>query len=937
MKASARYFFTLVVLHLLGSHAWGQVTISGKVIDELSREPLISANVIVKGTTIGAATDLDGVFKFEISDTVNQVTLVVSYIGYEDREIILKKPFQFTEIRLKNFVIKGEEVVISGSRIKESVMESGISIDKIDAREIKTAPSGNFYSGLNTLADIDVVSSSAAFNVVNMRGFNTTQPERSVQYIDGIDNQAPGLNFAVGNLMGANDLDLSSVEIIHGPSSALYGANAFQGVISMTTKDPFNFPGLGIQIKGGSRSYFDVQGRYARTFGKNNQWGFKLAAAYMRIDDWPADDDSANVYGDIEVEVNMSEIVRQLQYKEVGSVDGTDTFTQSDLDDAIALNNWLDFNPEANPGKKTIIAPGIPESAVADYNSNAWRINPTLYWRYKEDHEVSLMAKYGRGTAVYQGTNRYSLKDITFQQYKLEFKGKNYQAKAYATLENAGDTYDNVFTAINISKEGIGEYVSEYISTYFDALDSLVGGFSNCPDCVRPDQIERAKQIAEDSAKTKWILPGSPKFDSLFQIITKDPDLQTGSKFLDESKLINIDGYYNFRDLWDWMEILAGASYRVYLPKSYGTIFSDSLVNPADTLPDGRNDPDAEYHKIVTHEFGLFAQAIKRLLDNKLKLEFSIRMDKYTNFKPQLSPRGSIVFTHNDHTLRLSAASGYRLPTLQDQYIHLDLGPITLIGNLNGFQDSYTLRSVEDFWDGYDTMTVVPPDTVLEVYKINRLRPEKVRTVEVGYRTVHNKVLYIDFSFYHNWYTDFIGDIRVAVPRDGIAGEETGYNDIITRNYDLRQIPVNSKSTVRTWGFTVGLSYYFGRGITFKGNYTYSDINEKDIDDDLIPGFNTPKHKFNLGLEGKRVWKGLGFNSNFRWSDTYLWQGPFGDGQIPPFFTLDAQLNYEFKEYYTTIAVGGSNLLNRKYRTAYGSPLIGRMLYASLIFEINKL
>src|SRR6185503_19848082 len=131
------------------------------------------------------------------------------------------------------------------------------------------------------------------------------------------------------------------------------------------------------------------------------------------------------------------------------------------------------------------------------------------------------------------------------------------------------------------------------------------------------------------------------------------------------------------------------------------------------------------------------------------------------------------------------------------------------------------------------------------------------------------------------------------------------------------------------WGFSVGLSYYFGHGITLKVNYTYTDINEEDIDDDLIPGFNTSNHKFNLGLEGKRIFKGLGFNTNFRWSDTYFWQAPFGDGHIPAFYTLDGQINYEIKQAYLTLAVGGSNLLNDPYRTAYGSPLVGRMFYGS--------
>ncbi len=929
MSFKTKFSFIIISLFFLYFNANAQkVTISGKVSDELTKDPLIAATVLIKGTTTGVATDLDGVFKIEIDDT-SQVTLVFTYVGYQDKELILKKPFEFVNIRLKDFVIAGEEVVVSASRVSETVFESPITVTKLDAREIKTAPSGNFYSGLSALADIDVISSSAAFNVVNMRGFNTTQPERMVQFIDGIDNQAPGLNFPVGNLMGANDLDLQSVEVIHGAASALYGANAFQGVISMTTKDPFNFPGLGIQIKGGSRQMFDVQGRYARTFGKKDQFGVKIAGAFMRINDWEADDPIANRYGDIEPDVNLSQIVREQQFREVEG-----DFTQEDQDDWIALNNWLDFNPQANPGIRTIKAPGYMESSVADYNTMLWRINPTLYWKFKPGHEASYLFKYGRGTAVYQGTNRYSIRDITYQQHKLEFSGKNYTAKAYATLENAGDSYDNVFTAINISREGIGEYVSQYLSEYFGVIDTLTNGF--CEDCVRPWMVDSAITRATFAAANAWFQPGTPQFDSLLNVITTDANLQSGSKFLDRSKFVHVEGVYRFDDYVKWLDLVAGASYRAYLPQSFGTIFSDTLLNPADTLADGRNNPDGEYRQIRTHEVGVFGQATKKILNDKLRFSVSMRLDKYTNFDPQVSPRGSIVYTQKNHTLRVSGQSAYRLPTLQDQFILLDLGPITLIGNRDGYDRVYTLNSV-------DTFRTILEDSIqfrselLKDITIKPLVPERVRTIEFGYRTVHNNVLYIDFNFYYNWYTNFIGDVRVVEPSAGVAGEESGLNDVITQDYSLKQIPVNSESTVKTWGYSIGLSYYFGRGITFKGNYTYTDINDGAFDDDLIPGFNTPMHKFNIGLQGKAIWKGLGFSSNFRWSDTYFWQSPFGDGQIPAFYTLDAQLNYEFKDKYTTVAVGGSNLLNDRFRTAFGSPLIGRLLYASLIFEISKL
>ena len=444
----------------------------------------------------------------------------------------------------------------------------------------------------------------------------------------------------------------------------------------------------------------------------------------------------------------------------------------------------------------------------------------------------------------------------------------------------------------------------------------------------------RAERVANDSA---WLQPGTAAFDSLKNIIINNPDLQSGSMFLDESKFAHVEGIYRFDDHIKWMKLLVGASYRSYLPRSFGTIFSDTLLNPADTLPDGRNNPNGEYRRIVTHEFGGFLQAVKKFYRDKFKAEFSLRADKYTNFNPQFSPRGSLVFQQGDHTLRVSGSAAYRIPTLQDQFILLNLGPITLVGNREGFPDAYALTSVQEFRDSLD-VNVIDPD-ILRTVSIKKLRPERVRTLELGYRTIYNKVMYFDFTFYHNWYTDFIGDVRVAqiTNEGGVVGEESGVDAIITRNYELKQIPVNSDNMVRTWGFSVGVSYYFGRGLTFKGNYTYSDINEEDIEDDLIPGFNTPQHKFNLGMEGRRIWRGLGFNSNFRWSDAYFWQSPFGDGQVPAFYPLDAQLNYEIKPANLTVAVGGSNLLNDQYRTAYGSPLIGRLFYASLSFEIGKL
>lgn len=925
-QLSRLLIFATLFLLFSASALSQKVKISGKVRDESTKESLIAANILVKGTTIGTVTDIDGNFTLEIDET-DEVILVVSYVGYEPKEIVVKKPFGFVDILIKSSAIQAKEVVVSGSRISETIMESPVQIQKISVKDIRTAASGDYYQSLGNLKEIDMLQSSIGFKVFNTRGFNTTQPVRVVQFIDGMDNQAPGLNFPVGNLVGANDLDLASVEVISGAASAMYGPNAFQGVISMYTKSPYEYPGLSVQVKGGNRAYFDVQGRYARAFGKEKKFAIKLSGQYMRVNDWEATDSIANVYGDITTEQNITTILNNIKNDPEADPRTRENLTKF-------LTGYADFNNIAYPGIKKISAPGYREVDLADYNTKSIKLNASAHYRITRDMELSYAFKYGMGTAIYQGTNRYSINDIRFMQNKLELRGRNFVVRGYTTHENAGDSYDIVFTGIGISRAGVPKWISKYVSTYFDTLRALTNGYD---DDARIWMVQRADSVARLAADQEWIKPGTTEFDSLFKVITNDPDLQKGSKFLDKSWLMHYDAQYQL-DFIKVVDILVGASFRRYRPNSFGTIFRDTLINPADTLPDGRNNPDGEYVKLVNYEYGGFIQGSKKLFNDKLKLIASLRIDKNQNFDPQFSPRGSVIYSpHMNHTFRFSAQSAFRTPTLQNQFILLDLGPITLMGNTTGYDNLYTLNSVTEFLNYYDSTAIINT-LLLKPITLKPLRPEQVRTVELGYRgvLVDNK-FYVDVNAYFNWYRDFIGEVRVVRPDNGgTAGEESGEDAILTRNFSRYQIPINAEETVRTWGASIGLSYAIGWGLTAYGNYTYADINEEDLVSPIIPGFNTSPHKFNLGIQGRRVWKGLGFNTNFKWNDRYFWQSSFGDGWVDAYYTLDGNINYEFKDYYTTITLGCTNITNNQFRMIYGGPTIGRLIYASLLFDINK-
>ncbi|MCB0754550.1 MAG: TonB-dependent receptor [Flavobacteriales bacterium] len=949
-----RKLSTLLTVFLLFTVcAWAQnTTVTGVIKDKKSGETLVSASVIVKGTTTGVQTDLDGKFSLEL-DLTEPKTLVVSYLGYQDFEIDVDKNNTKISVDMETVNMVGQEVVVTGSRVSETILESSATIQKMNVREVQEIASGDFYSGLSTLQGVDVTTSSLGFQVVNMRGFNTTAPVRIVQFIDGMDNQAPGLNFPVGNLVGANDLDLENVEIISGPASALYGPNAFQGVVSMRTKNPYDYPGLSVKVAGGMRDMADIQARYAQAVGKEKRFAFKISGQYKRALDWRADDtkyrpvyDDAtdsiapNLYGDIETDIDLSAIVEQAQTDPENS--------QEERDDFIALNNWLSLvSPNAYPGTINVKAPGYAEKDLADNETFTGKFRTSLHYRFKKGIEASIAYNFGQGTAIYQASNRYSINNIRFQQLKGEVKGRNWNIRAYSTWEDAGDSYDIVFTGINISKEGIADYVGEYLGAYFDTLRVMTDDFD---DDATASEVEAAHAHAYTQAETNgWIDAGSAKFDSLRNDIINNADLETGSKFTDKSNLQHIEGQYNFD--WPWLDVLVGANFRRYDPQSFGTIFSDTLVNAGDTLENGSANLNAEFVDLSVWEVGGFVQLQKKFFKDRFKVMASVRVDKHKNFAVQFSPRASLMYNYKGHVLRISGQSAFRTPTLQNQFIRLDVGPLTINGNLNGWDNLYTLESVtnfENFLDSVQTQGVwydsVYDDAAaqLRTFSAKKIRPEQVKTIEVGYRGVAFKKLYIDANFYYNWYTDFIGEIRVVQPEGASVDDQSGVDQLLSysesnETYTRYQIPVNAEQQVRSMGATIGLAYYINDKFSATVNYNWAKLVDDDLDDPIIPGFNTPEHKINVGIKGRKVWKGLGFAANFQWVDEFLWRSTFGDGIVPSYSFLDLQLSYEIPKWYSTLRLGASNVYNLERQEAFGAPLIGTMVYGSITFDIKKL
>lgn len=904
-----------------------QVTINGLVMDKEDGVPLIGARISVPAHQVGAQSDRQGNFSLKVPQDP-PFEMVVTYFGYDtvNVEVNSANAKQRIRIDLKESEFSVGEVEITASAAMERQKQAALTVESMSLNAIKETPASNFYEGLGHLKGVDLTSASLGFKVINTRGFNSTSPVRSLQIIDGVDNQSPGLNFSLGNFLGASELDVESVDLIVGASSAFYGPNAFNGVISMKTKNPFIHKGLSASIKVGERNMAEGAIRYAKVFqdksGKD-RFAFKLNAFYLRADDWEAN--------------NMSEAYRDTLG--VGNINYVGVDNPGGYN---AVNRYGDESFSRAIGSELVTKPGLGafyrtgylEKDVVNYDTRNFKSSVALHYKIKDDVEVIGSSAFSSGTTVYQGDNRISLKDITFFQHRIEIQKPNkFFLRAYMTHENAGKSYDAVFTAFRLQEQrkSDGNWYRDYNTAYGTTLriqDSvrMLEGFPP-PPTVPPFRFDFDKadsvMAANNGDLTRWhgavraiadnryLAPGTDGFNTLFNDITSRAVNDGGTRFIDRSALYHVHGEYRFKP--SWAEIVTGANIRQYAPVSEGTIFLDTAGAA-----------------IKNFEYGLYAGIEKKLVDNRVKLNATVRTDKNQNFGRLFSPAASVVWNVNEnHILRASSSFAVRNPTLSDQYLFYNVGRAILLGNINGVNDLITLESFNIYTNGltfnYDT---------LDFFNIDPIRPEKVRTFELGYRGTLGK-LYVDAGYYFSRYTDFIG-YQLGLDVEFAGGTGGG----IPNSVIAYRVASNAKDIVTTQGFSLGLNYFLDNGITFNGNYSWNVLNTQ-TDDPIIPAFNTPEHKFNLGVTGRNVsigkLKHMGFSVNYKWIEGFLFEGsPQFTGFIDSYNQLDAQINRHFDRINSTIKLGASNVLNNRVYQVYGGPLIGRLAYLSWTFDFNK-
>ncbi|SDT41019.1 Outer membrane receptor proteins, mostly Fe transport [Maribacter dokdonensis] len=919
----------LLALMIMGTFTYSQTNISGNVVDQ-DNVPIPGANIVIVGKTIGTVTDFDGNFNLATSE-VPPFKIEISSIGYTSSTEDITSANQTITVVLNESQTFLDEVVISASRTPERIFESPVTVERIGISEIKNTTAADFYGGLENLKGVDVNTNSLTFKSVNTRGFASFANTRFMQLVDGMDNSTPALNFPIGNLVGLIEPDVLSVELLPGASSALYGANAFNGILFMRSKSPFDYEGISVSIKqgitsqqaSGDNSYTDFGIRAAHKF--SDKFAAKVNFGYLKGTDWAANNtddrntvggtrdnlnyDGINVYGD-EVATNIKEVALTLEGLGV-----------------------LPSGANALVPSEIVSRTGYNESDLTNYNAESIKADWGLYYRPIEDNslEISYVGKVGTGNTIYQGTNRYNIAGFFQEQHKLEIKNDNFFVRGYVVGDKAGDSYDMVFTGININRawKDDNTWFGEYTGAYVQA--TLAGATD-----------QQAHAAARAQAESGRLLPGTPEFEAAFNRVIKDPDLSVGSQFYDQSKYYHADANYNFSHLIDWAEIQVGGSFREYSLNSLGTIYTDS-----------EEDGPIDYS-----EFGIYSQVQRTLPmagEKSLKLTGSIRYDKSEFFDGFYSPRLSAGYTLNrNHNIRASAQTGFRNPTTQDLFIGLDAGRAILVGSapdnleqysrdfdvsatgqLLGQPSSVTQTGAAAYNNSYSAASATAlaetgDPSVLEVANPDLVKPEKVTSFEIGYRGKVDKLV-IDFSTYYNSYQDFISQEVVVAPYYGEVGDG-GLSVAAIANGDFQAYSTytNTDANVNSYGASIGLDVKVLGNFDLGGSYTFTKLDfDREANPDVMLNFNTPEHKFKASFGNKELFENFGFNVSYRFSDDYFWEATFGNGVIPEFHVVDAQINYEVPSIKSSFKLGGTNLTGKEYNTAFGTGLIGSMYYVS--------
>ena len=948
------------------------INLTGKITDSQTDDPLIGANVVLSGNGLstGAATDING--EYYIKDVpLGSYQIKITYIGYSDfnSNLEVSSDSQTFNAQLSISAIQLDEYIVTASRRREKITDAPAAISLISELKIRNASNPNLGDYFKNIKGVDFTASGLDSYNLSARGFNSSFSSRLLTLTDGRMANVPSLRLIAYNVIPLTSDDVRQIEVVLGPSSALYGPNAHAGVVNIISKRPKESKGTVVGITGGTRNFLKTQVRHAGSIGK---LGYKMSLVQFNANDWEY------------IENSEKEAHYRQWLDDAGDGDELDDYFEDGLawwdgwdikvdrdGDGIVDTTYLAKDNKVNDRDED----GI--SDIPHFKINNTRFDIRTDYDFSPDHFISLNYGFAQATNInITGIGRYLADDWIYQFFQGRWVYKNWYAQAYLNTSLSGDTR-------NMRTGGIVTDHSKFF--HFQFQHNLDFNFLD----------------------TKLIWGGDYQRTMPKTFGTILPDGQPGRNPVSYDE----DGIDNDGDgkIDEWDELLVTNEFGFYSQSQ------SKLSDHFQLILSGRVD----LHSGQQEDGGI------KFLKDPLSGETM-------EYFPQISPKIGLLYKPNDsQTFRLTAARAFNTPSSQGLYLEVlaaqySVFPVMARGNKDGYTftrdasgelmmfDVRAGSSSEFRWSNMPTGSALYIPAVLgrpgqfvnaeDYTKIEPVRSEEVWTYEFGYSGFISPKIRASFDLYYSTYSDFVSDLTWVTPvvldtsagfysvenpdpeilgfiptgehsgikdgGDGIPGYyyieygSTDWESIIpagwwdkpadqrngtTLDYaygdtlgawwtdDVTNFdnPVNLMLTninygqVTLWGMDASLYAFLTPQISTDVNFSF--LGKTKFWNFLTRSYdpiNAPKYKINAKM-AYNADKGFHGNVGFRYIPEFEWAAGVHYGIIDEYLVFDTMLGYRFAERYDLL-LNINNINGNVHREIIGGPKLGRHITLKL-------
>ena len=943
---------------LIGNLSANNSFVRGTVVSEQS-EPMAGANIVIENTSRGVITDSEGKFLID-SLLPGTYTFTVDYIGYkkisktiiiisEDQEQDLsylekigiednsevESGTSFSDlifqmepdpVALRQVDVTAHEIdknisdilkqaIFGPSKIRESYMTAGASVDAVSIKDIKMSPALNFYEGLDDIKEVETKQLSAIYTALIVRGKGVTDARDYSQLIDGM--QATNLNYGnnFGNITGLSEIDVANIELVHGAASVMYGPYATSGLVLIGSKTPWFYQGLSYQMKTGFNHKTDIATtpfahsaiRYAKAY---EDFAWKFVYSHKQATEWEEPGDTSFLSMNFD---SLSLFDRKF-------VHGDDTPLN-----AASIGEFTDtlYGPIARTGYWDY---DIVENSV--YNT---KLNASLNYKISDDVDLSYDMKGGWGSFTNVGIGKFWNNNSGGINHGLTLNAPNLLLRAYIYNEgqnpfnNSDEDIQWDLRTIALELQNYSKPDDIWLADYKAAYDGEVSGITSGSHSHARDFADSENSVADGEFRAR-LVPGTEIYKTVYDSLIRRDKMRSPTRLKDNG-FYNLEIIYDLTDYVKFGGLQVGANFR-----QYNIGFHNGIMSNSPEL-------NAEHGPLDPWEYAVFMQATKWFFSERLKLQGALRFDESDSYGKNLSPSfSSVLKIKENQYMRFSFQQARLNPPHYWVYLNIPQQGFQAIGGGKGNLKRLGLehlheKAVDIDWATGDTTHVSIPHPT----------GEELLAYEIGYKALISDNLFFDINYYYNHSSnlrddDFIVSDPDSVQYVDIPGVYTGWSPgpiyyVFSTNEDHQE---------KIQGLSFGIGYNFNSGLILSGNYNFvGEVGENiSYTPNRIPGANVgigrPKHRVKLSVNHPRAFNdNIGYAVTARyteayWYDNLLW---YGIGELGGNLNIDAQLSYILKDYNMLIKVGMNNILGQYYNTSVLTPKIGSTFFVSLDYD----